>query len=257
MTTASARRGVVLPFRNEAHRLRLDEMDELLQAGLEVYCVDDGSTDGTTTLLQEWSSAAGASLLVLDHNRGKGEAIRHGLNTAVARGCDLVGYADGDFSTSASEIIRLEETLRVRPDVDVVLGARVQLAGRAISREAQRHYLGRIIATILSLRSGLAVYDTQCGAKWFHVSGPLRAALQEPFATRWFFDVELLRRMQLAGEDLRMREEPLEAWSDIAGGHMRPKEYSRILKELGWLEYERLAPSGRARRARGPRQGRP
>lgn len=61
----------------------------------------------------------------------------------------------------------------------------------------------------------------------------------------------------MAGEDLRMREEPLEARSDIAGGHMRPKEYSRILKELGWLEYERLAPSGRARRVPGHQQGRP
>lgn len=248
MSGAIARAGVVVPFFNERHRIRLSDLDELLSAGFEVVCVDDGSTDGTGDLLADWAKSPHVTLLLLDQNCGKAEAIRRGLLSATASGCKLVGYTDGDFATPPVEMVRLANSLRMRPGVHAAFGARVQLAGREIERLNHRHYLGRLIATMLSLRTGLAVYDTQCGAKWFRVDQAFMAAIADSFRTRWFFDVELLHRTHAMRSGVSLvREEPLEAWRDVEGGHIRAREYGRIVMDLVRLEQELRKPTAEIR----------
>jgi hypothetical protein len=108
------------------------------------------------------------------------------------------------------------------------MGSRVQLLGRRIERSSLRHYAGRVFATGASLSLGLPVYDTQCGAKLFRPSPALACALEQPFTSRWAFDVELLGRLlrpdtgvpPVAAE--RIREEPLLVWSDVPGSKLRP-----------------------------------
>ena len=97
---------------------------------------------------------------------------------------DYIGYWDADLETPLEAIPALCELLDARPDLEIVFGARVRLLGRAIARSALRHYLGRMFATAASMVLGLAVYDTQCGAKLFRASPAIRALFQEPFLTR-------------------------------------------------------------------------
>jgi hypothetical protein len=114
----------------------------------------------------------------------------------------------------------------------------VALLGHRIRRSATRHYLGRVYATASSLILGLQVYDTQCGAKVFRATPALRAALQDPFRSRWAFDVELLARLTrgtgtvppVAAEALL--EVPLEQWADVGGSKMGPREAITAVVDL-------------------------
>ena len=99
-------------------------------------------------------------------------------------------------------------------------------------------YIGRAFATLASLILGIAVYDTQCGAKLFRNIDPVRGAFEHPFGTRWCFDVEIFSRLLRAvpnnegrPED-RFTELPLSTWIHRAGSKLRPSHAPRILLEL-------------------------
>src|SRR5262249_7790828 len=100
-TLMPARTAIVVPCFNEAARLRPEGFRPLLDdPDTELVLVDDGSTDATRARLAEvaarWPSA---SVLGLDENGGKGEAVRRGMRAGLERGAELVGYLDADLAT--------------------------------------------------------------------------------------------------------------------------------------------------------------
>lgn len=217
---------LVVPCFNEAGRL--DDGEILRLAGrFTVWLVDDGSTDATRSRLHAIATASGGRVEARANasNLGKAETVRRHLLEACDAGASVVGYYDADLATPVDEMFRLLARLEAG-DADAVTGARVGLSGRDIRRDASRHYTGRVFSTVASLAMGAPYYDTQCGAKVFRVSGALRAALAEPFRSRWAFDVELLGRLLAGGPGAapvpprRLVEEPLQAWHDIGGSKL-------------------------------------
>jgi hypothetical protein len=132
-----------------------------------------------------------------------------------------------------------------RHQLDIVVGARVMLLGRAIRRRPMRHYVGRVFATAASLTLGLPIYDTQCGAKLFRVSSRLRRVLAQPFTATWAFDVELIARFGSLGgrysaDALRdlVYELPLNEWTDVSGSKVRPRDFVRAMVDLGRIRFD-------------------
>jgi dolichyl-phosphate beta-glucosyltransferase len=248
MTTA-----VVVPCFDEAARLDLDAFAQLAELVDLLVLVDDGSTDGTAPLLDTIAGNAregSVSVVRLPHNRGKAEAVRAGLQASVDAGASITGYFDADFATPVTELERLLAVITKDPQLEAVLASRVALMGHAIERKATRHYLGRLYATAASLVLGVAVYDTQCGAKLFRVNDTLRAAIAEPFPDRWSFDVELLARLLQPEAGVppisadQIVEMPLTEWRDVAGSKLHLVPAGRSL----------LALTGIRRRARARTQ---
>jgi glycosyltransferase involved in cell wall biosynthesis len=244
---------VVVPCYNEAARLDsarlLAALDEL--AWLSFVLVDDGSTDRTLALLHELAAQRPGRIrvLALPENRGKAEAVRQGVLEATRDGAWGFGYWDADLATPLEELPRLKAALE-EPEVRAVLGSRVRLLGRAIERRAERHYIGRAYATVVSLILRLEVYDTQCGSKLFRNDAVTRGLFEQPFQTRWSFDVELLLRLSQAARAGKIgplgrtcREVPLERWQDVPGSKLGLSAAPRIARELGSLVW--LALSGR------------
>ena len=110
----------------------------------------------------------------------------------------------------------------------------MRMLGMDIKRLTLRHYLGRIFANFAAWTLKIPIYDTQCGAKAFRRCAALELALRDPFLSRWAFDVELLGRLLLGGDNVSgLREEdfvevPLRRWHDIPGFHWRFHDLLRM-----------------------------
>jgi dolichyl-phosphate beta-glucosyltransferase len=232
---------VVVPCFNEEQRLPVEVFRTYssADAGVQFLFVNDGSSDGTLRVLASLQTEDPERYAVLDleRNGGKAEAVRRGILEALKRGCDLVGFWDADLATPLSEIRGFLQVFASRPEIEMVFAARVRLLGRSISRNPARHYFGRVGATLISQSLGLAVYDTQCGAKLFRVTPGLRDLFAKPFISRWIFDVEIIARHVIArGRDAAARsiyELPIMVWHDVKGSKVRQTDFLRALSDLG------------------------
>jgi hypothetical protein len=98
--------GIVIPCFNEAENLPrlLSECEELVQNGdIQVVLVNNGSTDGSTELLNQINCA---EILVLNlrDNRGYGGGILEGLRFLKT---EYVGWIHADLQTSLSESLTM------------------------------------------------------------------------------------------------------------------------------------------------------
>ena len=230
---------LIIPCHNEAHRLDRKAVEAFIQSTptIDLMMVDDGSVDSTAEVLQVLKSTTNDRLhvLCLASNQGKAEAVRAGVQAALAlHRFDVVGFCDADLATPLSEMVRLTEVLNEQ-DADIVFGCRLLRLGADIHRSKTRHYLGRVFATVVSSILGLPVYDTQCGAKVFRVSIACEIFRAE-FSSRWFFDVELLARYrQTYGREATLRkviEVPLRTWIDQPGSKLVLRDFLMIPFEL-------------------------
>jgi len=187
---------LVIPAYNEESRLAPGAFTTALDrcSWLSFVFVNDGSSDGTARVLEEMAAGRPrAQVVTLSQNRGKAEAVRVGVMTALQRQPDWVGYWDADLATPLEALSDFVALARARPEVEIILGSRVKVLGRDIRRRPARHYFGRFFATAASLVLRVPVYDTQCGAKLFRAA-VARPIFERPFVSRWVFDVELLAR---------------------------------------------------------------
>jgi dolichyl-phosphate beta-glucosyltransferase len=245
---------MVIPCYNEANRLAVNRFTEYAAAGHShrFVFVNDGSSDETLKVLKNLHQGNPHSFACIDlpTNVGKAEAVRQGLLYAFDRNPDFAGYWDADLATPLEAILSFSELLQSRPDLEMVFGARVRLLGRSIVRNPLRHYLGRVFATAASLTLSLPIYDTQCGAKLFRVSPLIRSLFQQPFTTRWLFDVEIIarliqtcRRNNLRPPQDLIYEFPLQTWHDVTGSKVKPGDFLRSFFDLARIYWKYLGRS--------------
>ena len=243
---------LVVPCYNEASRLDAQAYRSFLRENpyIGLLFVNDGSTDATKASLESLQLGFEERTGIIDcpQNRGKAEAVRLGLLDVVTRGAaNYVGFWDADLATPLPTLHQFVQILDERPDIDCIFGSRVKLLGRRIERSSARHYLGRLFATVVSTMLSVPVYDTHCGAKLFRIRPELTAVLNEPFLSRWVFDVEILARMKrisvnrgVAIENLIV-EYPLEEWCDVRGSKVKPTDFFKALKDVVriYLQYRK------------------
>ena len=214
----------VIPCYNEGEMLTSlkNAYDSFLQVQDDtLLCfVNDGSKDHTLHLLQELEANHPEKVTVLtyDDNQGKAGAVLRGMNHCNSKFTyEYIGYLDADLATSLTEGLRVKDELAKRPHLSFVFGSRIAKLGSEIDRSYFRFLVGRIIATLISRILALTVYDTQCGCKVFRKETSEKL-FNEPFISKWLFDVELFFRMyrEFGKESAihKMKEVPLDAWVD-------------------------------------------
>lgn len=114
---------VIVPVFNEAAYLRA-VLDELLGKQFaiphEVIVVESNSTDGTREIAQTYEGRAGVRVIYEDQPRGKGSAVRRGLEAAAGT---IVLIQDADFEYDLDDYDALLEPI-VQRRASFVLGSR-------------------------------------------------------------------------------------------------------------------------------------
>src|SRR5436305_6135741 len=150
---------VLAPTFNNARTLA-DVLRRIGDLGLPTIVVNDGATDDTAAILEQWrlSDAGARIVLIHERNRGKAAALRTGFAHAASAGFSHAVTIDTDGQLDPIEIPKLVDAARRTPGA-LVLGCRDEAAPDYPGKSR----LGRRVSNRLVLReSGARVGDSQC-----------------------------------------------------------------------------------------------
>jgi glycosyltransferase involved in cell wall biosynthesis len=221
-----------VPVYNEEYRLG-KLLQELQQHALQcdVLFLNDGSTDGTETLL------VGASLQNrnvriqnFSSNRGKGAVLRDGFLRAAKEGYQNVGFCDADGSVSLADVDDMRKFLEDHIDVSAVIGRRQRQSVANFFETQLRRILSQGFHCCARFLFGLPYHDVQAGVKFFRTSSLPDFLQSGSGGDRWLFDLQLL--LGLHRNHCRIEEFQIK-WQHQAHSKLRLlSDLIKIVKDL-------------------------
>lgn len=158
---------VVIPIYNEEESItalhqRLTSVMHGLGRPYEIIAVDDGSKDGTYSLLRQLASDD-ARLRVVRLRRNFGQTAAFSAGFARARG-DVIVTIDADLQNDPADIPRLLE--RLDDGFDIVSGWRVHRRDPLWSRR----FPSRLANPLISWFTGVSLHDYGCSLKAYRAT---------------------------------------------------------------------------------------
>ena len=183
---------IIIPAHNEENRLpgSLALIDAFLNQqayGYEVIVVENGSSDDTVGVTEQFAAGHPYVKLMVVGTRGKGLAVKAGMLAAQG---EYRFICDADLSMPIEEIAKFLPP-KVNGSYDVAIGSREAPGAIRYDEPWYRHFMGRVLNWIIKILAVRGFEDTQCGFKMFH--GP---AAEDLFQVQTLsgigFDIELL-----------------------------------------------------------------
>ena len=154
----------LVPAYNEAATIA-GVLDAVWALDLEkqIVVVDDGSTDGTGEIVEEWRDGRDGVVLLRQANRGKGAAVRAAIPHAEG---DISVIQDADLEYDPADVPALIEPIE-RGVADVVFGSRLS-GGRPQRAYLFWHLLGnRFLSLLTNVLYNTTLSDMETGYKAF------------------------------------------------------------------------------------------
>ena len=221
---------VVIPAYNEEHRIEktLFAVSEFLKKQsfeYEILVINDGSKDGTSSVVQKLANST-PNLKLVDNkdNHGKGWVTKQGMLLATG---DVRLFMDADDSTKVDEVAKFLPFFD--QGFDIVIGSRrIQGSVIAVHQPWIRDLQGSLFRLIVHTLVPLSVTDSQCGFKAFS-SKASQAIFPKQSIYRWAFDVEVLAIARKFG--FKLKEVPI-TWVDDSDSHVKLSGKIHMLLEV-------------------------
>ena len=230
---------IIIPAHNEADRIQLalDQLIGFLGPASEILIVENGSTDQTAALVDQYIQARGRcpwpDLRLIQLAQGdKGQAVAAGMMAAAGRWRYM---ADADLATPIDEVDKFIRTM-ISTRADIVIGNRAAPQDQTAARRLMSQGFKALACWALAK----SYEDTQAGFKLFSA----RAA--ELIFPRlkvhgWAFDVEVL----LIARQHRMRvvELPIR-WQHQPGSKLNLMDPARMLLDVARIKIAHYETGG-------------
>jgi dolichyl-phosphate beta-glucosyltransferase len=222
---------VIIPCYNEVERIAktLEAIYCYLREQTyewEIIVVDNGSTDGTRQLVEDYADEIKNLKLLIHQSHGKGWAVKQGMLAAEG---EYRLFTDADNST---DIKQLEKLLPwATHGADVVISSRKKEGAVIVEKQPKyRQWLGNIFPLIVRLFVPVIrdIKDTQNGFKLFSRRAADRL-FQHQSIYYWAFDVELLALAKIFG--YKIKEVPI-VWKNDDKSKMNLKGMLRAAFEV-------------------------
>ena len=174
-----------------------------------VIVVNDGSRDATAAAAR----AAGAEVESLPENRGKGFALRRGLELALATRPAVIALLDADGQHDPGDLPALVAAWQ-QGGLDLVVGTRLQDRDAIPAARFWTNYIG---SRILSWMTGIELHDSQSGYRL--LDGELAARLPLR-ADGYAIESEML--IKAAARGARIGHVPIRTIYNDGGSHFQP-----------------------------------
>jgi hypothetical protein len=203
----TTRLSLVIPLFNEERRLGslqttlIEFLETPARLAYEIVFVDDGSRDTTAeglasvreTLLDlELDSLVGVEIVQFEENRGKGAALRAGVDASTG---DWILTLDCDMATDPRQLLEWLAAGHVdlsgtKEESTVYIGCREHPDSRVRDRPLRR-VAGRVFNLLQQIVTGVYQRDTQCGFK-LYPAALARRCFHNLRSRGWAHDIEVL-----------------------------------------------------------------
>lgn len=166
---AGIRKVVIIPTYNEKENIeKIIRAVRQLEEDFHILIVDDGSPDGTASIVKGLQKEFQDSLFLIERSGklGLGTAYLTGFNWAIENNYDYAIEMDADFSHPPKDLPRLLSAC-TQGGADLSIGSRycngISVINWPIGRVIMSYYASAYVRFVL----GMKVYDTTAGFKCY------------------------------------------------------------------------------------------
>ncbi|WP_010663091.1 polyprenol monophosphomannose synthase [Marinilabilia salmonicolor] len=161
---------VIIPTYNEKENIKAIITAVFAQpTPFDVLIIDDGSPDGTASIVKEMQQSASEKLHLLERagKLGLGTAYITGFKWALENGYEFICEMDADFSHNPEDLNRLYDACD-KDGADLAIGSRYKSGVNVVNWPIGRVLMSYFASTYVRLVTGMKIMDTTAGFKCYH-----------------------------------------------------------------------------------------
>ncbi|HBH07046.1 MAG TPA: dolichyl-phosphate beta-D-mannosyltransferase [Flavobacteriales bacterium] len=229
---------VIIPTYNE--RENIEKMIHTvfsLDIPFDILVVDDGSPDGTATIVKKLQNQYSGNLHLVERSGklGLGTAYVHGFKWALDRGFEFIFEMDCDFSHDPKDLVRLYEAC-IDEKADLVIGSRYKSGVNVVNWPMGRVLMSYYASVYVRFITGMNIRDTTAGFKCYRAEVLRKIDIDNISFKGYAFQIEMKFRTWRKG--FKIFEVPIiftdrrEGVSKMSGGIFKEAVFGVIQLKL-------------------------